>query len=126
MPVLLGLASLLEHDLPSMLRAVLGGLALWAFYFGLAVLKPGAMGMGDVKLAGVLGGYLAWLSWGALVVGGFAGFLIGGISGLVLIAAGRAGRKSTIPYGPYMLAGTLVGVLWGTQLADAYLRVMGH
>jgi leader peptidase (prepilin peptidase) / N-methyltransferase len=123
---LLGLASLLEHDLGSAVRAVVGGLALYAFYLGLALLKPGAMGLGDVKLAGILGGYLAWLSWGALLVGGFAGFLIGGVTGLVLIAVGRAGRKSTIPYGPYMLAGTLVGILWGTQLADAYLRVTGR
>jgi leader peptidase (prepilin peptidase) / N-methyltransferase len=123
---LLGLASLLHRDAGSAVRMVLGGAALWGFYRVLRLIKPNGMGWGDVKLAGVLGGYLAWLSWGALVVGGFAGFLIGGVSGLLLILAGRAGRKSTIPYGPYMLAGTLVGVLWGSQLADAYLRVMGH
>jgi leader peptidase (prepilin peptidase) / N-methyltransferase len=123
---LLGLASLMHHDLGSAVRMVAGGAALYAFYLGLALLKPGAMGLGDVKLAGVLGGYLAWLSWGALLVGGFAGFVIGGLTGLALILAGRAGRKSTIPYGPYMLAGALVGVLWGSQLADGYLRVMGH
>lgn len=123
---LLGLASLAEHDGAAALRAVGGGAALWAFYLVLRVVKPSGMGWGDVKLSGVLGGYLAWLSWGALVVGGFAGFLIGGVSGLLLIAAGRAGRKSTIPYGPYMLTGVLVGVLWGAQLADLYLGVLGR
>ena len=70
--------------------------------------------------------YLGWLSWGALLVGGFAGFLIGGLSGLVLIVAGRAGRKSTIPYGPYMLVGALVGIVWGSQIAAAYSRMLGR
>jgi len=92
----------------------------------LAWIWPRGMGFGDVKLSGVVGMYLGWLSWGALVVGGFAGFLIGGVTGIALILAGRAGRKSTIPYGPYMLAGALVGVLWGTQIADAYTRVLGR
>ena len=123
---LLGLASLLEHDLASALRMVGGAVGLWAFYYALRVIKPAGMGWGDVKLSGVVGGYLAWLSWGALAVGGFAAFLIGGLVGIGLILAGRAGRKSRIPFGPYMLAGALVGVLWGAQLATAYGHLLGH
>ncbi len=123
---LLGLASLLGHDGAAALRAVAAGAALYAFYYALAWIWPRGMGFGDVKLSGVVGMYLGWLSWGALVVGGFAGFLIGGVTGIALILAGRAGRKTAIPYGPYMLAGALVGVLWGTQIADAYTRVLGR
>ncbi|MFI5099279.1 MAG: prepilin peptidase [Actinomycetes bacterium] len=123
---LLGLASLLGHDGAAAVRAVGAGAALYAFYYVLAWIWPRGMGFGDVKLSGVVGMYLGWLSWGALVVGGFAGFLIGGLTGIVLILAGRAGRKSTIPYGPYMLVGAFVGVLWGTQIADAYARVLGR
>lgn len=123
---LLGMASLLEHEAAAALRAVAGGAVLYAFYFGLAVIRPGGMGFGDVKLSGVVGMYLGWLSWGALVVGGFAGFVIGGLTGIVLIVVGRAGRKSHIPYGPYMLAGALIGVLWGSQLADAYTRILAR
>jgi len=123
---LLGLASLLEHDWSASLRAVVGGAVMYAFYFLLAVIRPGGMGFGDVKLSGVIGLYLGWLSWGALLIGGFAGFVIGGLSGIGLIIAGRAGRKSMIPYGPYMLVGAVVGVLWGSQLAHAYARMVGH
>jgi leader peptidase (prepilin peptidase)/N-methyltransferase len=53
-------------------------------------------------------------------------FVIGGLTGIVLILVGRAGRKSHIPYGPYMLVGALVGVLWGSQIADAYTRILGR
>lgn len=123
---LLGLASVLEHDGAAALRAVAGAAALYAFYYVLAVIRPGGMGFGDVKLSGVVGMYLGWLGWGALVVGGFAGFVIGGLTGIALILVGRAGRKSAIPYGPYMLAGALVGVLWGTQIADWYTRILGR
>jgi leader peptidase (prepilin peptidase)/N-methyltransferase len=123
---LLGLASLLEHDLGSAVRMVGGAAALWVFYAVIRLVKPSGMGWGDVKLSGVLGGYLAWLSWGALAVGGFAAFLIGGLAGVALMLLGRAGRKSRIPFGPYMLVGALVGVLWGAQLSSAYGHLLGH
>jgi leader peptidase (prepilin peptidase)/N-methyltransferase len=118
--ILLLVASTAEHDLWAMARAVAGGAVLYAFYFSLMVVKPGAMGFGDVKLAGGLGGLLAWLGWGALVVGGFLAFLLGGVMGIVLMVVGRAGRKSQIPFGPYMIVGTYLGVLWGQQVWDWY------
>jgi leader peptidase (prepilin peptidase)/N-methyltransferase len=107
------------------LRAVLGGLVLFAVYFLLAFIYPSGMGFGDVKLAGVLGGYLGWLGWGVLAVGGFLGFLLGGVLGALLMAVRRAGRKSKIPFGPFMLAGALIAVFSGQQLADLYLDVVG-
>ena len=70
----------------------------------LLVVYPRGMGFGDVKLAGVLGLYLGWFGWGALVVGWFAAFLLGGLFSVGLLLAGRAGRKSGIPFGPWMLA----------------------
>ncbi len=95
------------------------------FYFLLAFIYPGGMGFGDVKLAGVLGMYLAYLGWQHVVVGLFLGFLVGGISGVLLMLTRRAGRKSRIPYGPYMLVGTWIAVFAGGAIADAYLRVAG-
>ena len=74
------------------------------FYLGLRVLRPGAMGLGDVKLAGVLGAGLAWLGWGSFAVGAFAAFLVGGLFAVALVTMHRAGRKSRVPFGPWMIA----------------------
>jgi leader peptidase (prepilin peptidase) / N-methyltransferase len=103
------------------LRALLGMAALFAFYFVLALIYPAGMGFGDVKLAGVLGLYLGWLGWGSLVVGAFLGFLLGALSGLALMAFRRVGRKSRIPFGPFMLAGALLAIVFGDAIADAYV-----
>ncbi|WP_225754486.1 A24 family peptidase [Actinotalea sp. Marseille-Q4924] len=122
---LLVVASWGEQDWPALLRTGIGGAALFAVYFALAVAKPGGMGFGDVKLAGILGGALAWVGWGALVVGGFAAFLLGGLFSIGLLVTKRAGRASGIPFGPWMLLGAAVGVAVGEQLWTAYLRLLG-
>lgn len=123
-PVLLAVASWGADDWPAMLRAVIGGVALYAFYFVMVLVKPGAMGFGDVKLAGILGAYLAWLGWGSFVVGAFAAFLVGGVFSIGLMVAGRAGRKSKIPFGPWMLIGCAIGVAFGESLWSAYLGIL--
>jgi leader peptidase (prepilin peptidase) / N-methyltransferase len=119
--VLLAAAALVEQEWADLLRAGLGMAALYAFSFVLALVYPRGMGFGDVKLAGVLGGYLGWLGWAEVVSGGFLGFLFGGVVGGGLMLARRAGRRSMIPFGPFMLAGALVAILWGGALADLYL-----
>lgn len=118
---LLALAALLGSDSGDLVRALLGGLAMYAFYFAICFVAPAGMGFGDVKLAGVLGMATAWWGWGAWSVGLFAGFLLGGLWGIGLIALGKGGRKSKVPFGPFMLLGVLLAVLVGEQLADAYL-----
>jgi leader peptidase (prepilin peptidase) / N-methyltransferase len=119
--VLLGVAAAFTGDWGDLVRALIGMVVLYAFYFLLAFIYPAGMGFGDVKLAGVLGLYLAWLGWAELAVGAFLGFLLGGLVGLLLMLARRAGRKSQLPFGPYMLAGALLAILWGGALADLYL-----
>ena len=119
--VMLCAASLANGDWGALLRAALGMTALYGFYFLLAYVYPAGMGFGDVKLAGVLGLYLGYLGWAEVVTGGFLGFLFGGVVGVALMAIRRAGRKSQIPFGPFMLAGALVAILWGGALADLYL-----
>lgn len=118
---LLTAAAAAAGDWGDLLRAGLGMATLYGFYFALAFVYPAGMGFGDVKLAGVLGLYLGWLGWAELVVGGFLGFLFGGMVGIALMVVRRAGRKSQIPFGPFMLAGALVAILWGGALADFYL-----
>lgn len=123
--VLLSVAAAASGEWDNLLRAALGMAVMYAFYFALVVIKPGGMGFGDVKLAGVLGLYLGWLGWGVLVVGLFLGFLSGGVIGGALMAAGRATRKSKIPYGPFMIAGALVAVFVGAALAGWYADTIG-
>ena len=92
-------------------RALLGGLALAGCYLLLMIISPSGMSLGDVKLAASLGTLLAWFGWRTLIAGGAAGFLLGGLGGVVLLASRRADRKQLIPFGPFMIAGTFLAVL---------------
>lgn len=121
--VLLGLGVAFGSDSGDLVRALLGGVAMYAFYFALCFAYPAGMGFGDVKLAGLLGMATGWVGWGAWGVGLFGGFLLGGVFGAALVARGRGGRKTKVPYGPFMLAGALLAVLVGQPLAAAYLRL---
>ncbi|WP_240658549.1 prepilin peptidase [Microbacterium sp. CPCC 204701] len=114
------LACLLGADWAALLRATIGGTILYAFYFLLRLIRPGGMGGGDVKLAGVVGICLAWLGWAQFIVGAFAAFLLGGVFGIALLLARRAGRRTAIPFGPWMLAGAWVGILAGDTIARLY------
>jgi leader peptidase (prepilin peptidase)/N-methyltransferase len=106
------------------LRATIGMAALWALYALLATIKPGGMGWGDVRLAGVLGGYLGWVGVGSLVVGAFAAFLLGALWSLGLMLLRGATRKSRVPFGPWMIIGAAVGVAWGETAWRAYLSLI--
>lgn len=105
------------------LSAWLGALVLFAVYFGLAWIYPAGMGFGDVKLAWLLGLYLGWLGWGVLVVGAFFGFLTGAVAGVGLMVFADAGRKTKIPFGPFMLAGAWIAILWGQSIVDWYVGI---
>nr|WP_249777296.1 A24 family peptidase [Arthrobacter sp. C9C5] len=93
------------------LRVVAGGAVLWLFYFLLRAVYPPGMGFGDVKLAGVLGMYLGFLGWGHVFAGTFAAFLFGGLWSVALLVSRRGTLKSDIPFGPFMLAGTVAAML---------------
>ena len=123
--VLLTLASAGTGDWHALLRAVAGGTALLLLYFVLFVAKPGGMGLGDVKLAGVLGLHLAWWGWDALAVGAFLAFLIGGLVAVPLLLLGRAGRRTKVPFGPAMLAGALIALFAAEPLGRWYLSLIG-
>ena len=112
--VLLIGAAAVRDDWWAAARAGLGGLALFGFFFALAFISPRGMGFGDVKLAGVIGLVLGYFSWWMLVIGAFAGFFLGAVVGVALIAVGAGGRKTAVPFGPFMVLGALAA-LW---LAD--------
>ena len=122
---LLGGAAALEQDWIALGRMAAGAGILFAVYFTLALISPRGMGMGDVKLAGVLGLFLASLGWGQLAVGAGAAFILGGLFGIALIVSKRAGRKTGIPFGPWMLAGAWIGIFAGGVIAGNYLALTG-
>ena len=123
--VLLTSAALLTGEPERLLPALIGGAALFGLYLLMALLYPGGMGLGDVKLAGVLGMFLGWLGWAPLLVGAFGAFFLGGLFSLVLILTRKASRKSGIPFGPWMLAGAWLGIFGGGAIATGYLSLFG-
>ena len=95
-------------------------------YGGVWFLTAGrGMGLGDVALAPLLGLTLGWLGWGASLTGLLGGFVLGALVGLLLMAVGRAGRRSRVPHGPFMLAGAALGLFAGQPLWHAYLELTG-
>jgi leader peptidase (prepilin peptidase)/N-methyltransferase len=114
-----------QGDWWSLARAGIGGAALFGFYLLLALAYPAGMGFGDVKLAGLLGAILAYLSWPALLIGAFGGFLLGAVAGVVVLATGRGGRKTALPFGPFMIAAALLAIFAAGPLGQAYQRLTG-
>jgi leader peptidase (prepilin peptidase)/N-methyltransferase len=122
--ILLAIAAWVDGDPAALLRAGLGSLASFAAYYLLAVAKPGGMGFGDVKTAGLVGGMLAFISWPVLLVGTLAAFFLGSVVGMAQMVSGRATRKTLVPFGPFMIAGALTAVFVGGPLADLYSHLL--
>jgi leader peptidase (prepilin peptidase) / N-methyltransferase len=103
--------------------AALGLVSFGGILLVVALVSRG-MGLGDVKLAAVIGVALGALGMNYVGVAAGAAVLLGGIGGLTALALGR-GRKSAIPFGPYLAAGAVVAGLWGQAVSDWYLRAIG-
>jgi len=117
---LLAITAAMGPGLDPWVRALLGGVAGAAGFLIVALISPAGMGMGDVKLAGLIGLFLGYLGWGRLVVSFFAAFAIGAVVGIALMVAGKAGRKTAIPFGPFMALGAVISALAGQTLLDMY------
>ncbi|MFI0979686.1 prepilin peptidase [Streptomyces sp. NPDC021093] len=111
--VLLGGAALLPGSAGSWTGALLGGAGLGGAYFLLFLINPNGMGFGDVKLALALGVVLGWYGWPVLFAGALAGFVLGSLYGVGLMVTRRGGRKTAIPFGPFMIAGAWAGLVLG-------------
>ncbi|MBG0853318.1 prepilin peptidase [Streptomyces spinoverrucosus] len=116
-PALLGLAALLPGHAGDWTTALLGALVLGSGYLVLHLLNPDGMGFGDVKLALAAGALLGWYGWPTVLLGTCAGFLFGALYGGALVVVRKAGRKTAIAFGPFLLAGAYVGVLTGAGTA---------
>lgn len=102
-------------------RAVAGGAVYFGVLLAIALIARGGFGMGDVKLSFLLGTFLGYRSWGTLWSGIFLAFLIGGLVSLLLLITRRKGRKDAIPFGPPLIFGAWVAIVWGEQLVTWYL-----
>jgi leader peptidase (prepilin peptidase)/N-methyltransferase len=118
---LLALAAVWEGTWSSFGTAVVGALAAGGALLVVNLVAPRGMGMGDVKLAVVLGLFLGWIDLGHVVLGLFLGFLLGGVGGVVLIAVGLRTRRDHVPFAPFLAGGAVVAVLAGEAILDWYL-----
>ncbi|CAG7601109.1 prepilin peptidase [Leucobacter soli] len=126
--VALAAAALLSADgpeWPRLIWAAVGAAGLFLLYLIIVMVTPNGMGGGDLKLAPVTGIVMGFIGWGALAVGAFAGFALGAVFGICLIIMGRAKRRSPIPFGPFMLLGAWIGIIWGERIMQAYLVLFG-
>lgn len=104
--------------------AALGALMFGGFLFIVAFIYPAGMGLGDVRLAFLLGLFLGYQGGPGLTgVGMFLSFLIGGVGGIVTVAAKKGDRKSALAFGPYLALGTTVAIFAGQRVLDAYLNL---
>jgi leader peptidase (prepilin peptidase)/N-methyltransferase len=113
---LLVLAAATEQDWPALVRAGLGAVVLFAVFLALALVAPSGLGMGDVKLAALLGLYLGWIGWEAVVIGSAGGFVVQAAVALSLLATRRIGLRGELPFGPAMLLGAVLAIGWSDGL----------
>ena len=95
-----------------------GGIILIIALGGSAIFKKEAMGGGDVKLAAMIG---AFLGWRYIIISLFFGFFLGALTGIFLIIAKIKSREDMVPFGPFIVLGSLITLLWGEQIISWYL-----
>ena len=103
--------SIFGHNHTRIIPALIGAFALSGFYLAVGIISRGGMGMGDVKLAGTIGLLSGYFGLQAVLVSSFAAFLIGALVGIVMMIIGSAGRKTAIPFGPFMILGQYISLL---------------
>jgi len=117
---LLVVAAALDGDWSSLLGAVLGGALGWVLLFAIHMASPKGMGFGDVRLAGLIGMLLGWLSIGHVLLGLFLAFLTAAVVGVGLMLTGVRGRKDRVPFGPFLALGAIAAVFVGGPILSWY------
>jgi len=95
-----------------------GGIILIIGLAGSVIFKKEAMGGGDVKLAAMIG---AFLGWKFIIVSLFLGFFLGALAGILLIVMKIKSREDAVPFGPFIVLGSFITLLWGEKIISWYL-----
>src|SRR5271166_4583961 len=103
---------------------LIAGVAAGGFLLLAALAYPGGMGMGDVKLAAVMGLFLGWAVAPAILIALLAGVLVGAV--VMARKGAHAGRKTAVPFGPFLALGAVVAVFAGEPIVDLYLNHFVH
>jgi leader peptidase (prepilin peptidase)/N-methyltransferase len=115
---LLCVAALVERE-PKRIWMMLLGAGIALVVMGLIyVASRGGMGDGDVRLSPLLGAYMGFLNPGLVPVGLFFGFVLGAVVGVVLMVVGKAGRRTAVPFGPFLALGTILAIFLGQRYID--------
>ncbi|MBC7230338.1 MAG: prepilin peptidase [Actinobacteria bacterium] len=117
----MGAVALARGDYHIIIDSLIGMVVISVPWGLAALLYPKGFGMGDAKLAAFTG---AILGWRAEVVGFFIGVALGALAGIALMVAGRKGRKSRIPFGPFLAAGSVIALFWGQKIWDLYTGLL--
>ena len=117
--VVVTVVGLTTGEREALVRALLGMVAVRSFFWVLWWLRSAGMGFGDVRLAAPVGLVLGWVGWGAVAIGVWVGFISFALPavGLALVRRDRSMLKKSFPFGPFMVIGAFVGLVWGTALA---------
>jgi leader peptidase (prepilin peptidase)/N-methyltransferase len=115
---LAAVAAVADDDPEAFVRALLGMVAVFVFFYALWWVHPAGMGFGDVRLSAVLGFALGYLGWPELVLGIYGGFLVFSVPGLALAVVRRDRQllRVAFPFGPFLLVGALAGIVLGGPL----------
>lgn len=117
----LAVAAFVRHE-PARLLYALAGAAIALAFMGLVyVASRGGMGDGDVRLAPLLGFFMGYLELGLVPVGLFLGFTYGAVVGVGAMVFGSAGRKTALPFGPFLATGTVTAIVIGGRILDVLL-----
>lgn len=122
---LLATDAIVHDDVSRLGDAAIGMAVFGGFFFTVAFAVPRGMGMGDVRLALLLGTFVGYLGgMGLVLLAMFMSFLTGSVVGTIAAVITKGGRKMRIPFGPFLAAGTLIAIFWGRPILDAYLGTL--
>jgi leader peptidase (prepilin peptidase)/N-methyltransferase len=115
------ISSLLVANFEPLARSVAGATVSLVLYGLIIVASPQGMGLGDMKLAGLLGFYLAWFGWGALFIGLLLPFLLATVFAVIKMVSKKARLNSRIAFGPWLILGAFVALAFGNHLWSSYV-----